>query len=651
MCMGFNHATATLAATAVLPSEDMYLSDVPIVLTASRLSQPITEAPAAMTIIDREMIKQSGAWDLSELFRLVPGMFVSYHSTRGYATDSTVSYHGLMVETMSSRMQVLIDGRTVYLPQFGGVIWSDLAVTLDDIDRIEVTRGPNAVTYGANSFLGVINIITRHSSETQGTLLSMTSGRSRDEVVARYGGQNKDLTYRITASLRNDKGEDENLVRPPSSEYIWTKNKYDDKKIQILNFRGDYRASPVDEVEFQLGFNGGYRQEGEANDVIALNKRADNYFGLMRWRKALNDGGEFSLQMYHAIESTYATMLDTDKNRQPAYPEKGDVITRRDDLEIQHTLIPSNTTRLVWGGSIRRDTVYAPYALQTEETRLFRLARLFGNVEWRAKPDLIFNLGAMIEKNNYTNTDISPRAAVNWHFFPNHTLRLSNSRATRTPSIYDNRYQQYTQMYVNPNLVESKVERVNSTEVGYLGKFRSLNIDFRVFREKYSDLIADEMQAVANGSLNSGRAIVKGFETQLTWDVTAQTRLIYGWSHALVESDNADKVPYTNSVPTNNQNMMLTHHFDSHWSTSLMGYQVGEVHFRETGGGPQGSDLYFIPTHRRWDGRVAYQFKTGQVKGELALVVQNLSDANYFEFRFDNEPPGRSAWLNLKLEM
>ncbi len=645
-----------MAATAALPSEDMYLADVPIVLTASRLSQPITEAPVAMTIIDREMIKQSGVWDLSELFRLVPGMFVSYHSTRAYATDSTVAYHGLLVETMSNRMQILVDGRTVYSPLFGGVIWSDLPLVLDDIERVEITRGANSVTHGANSFLGVINIITRHSSETKGKFLSLTTGRSRDEMVARYGGSDGDLSYRLTASLRNDSGEDENLVRPTTTEYIWTKNKFDDKKIKTLSFRADYRASPIDEVEFQLGYNGGYREQGEVHDVMSLDKRADNHFEQLHWRRAMEDGGELSVQLYHLVESSYAKLVDTNPDNSPA-PKNGDVVAQRYDLEVQHTLIPSKTTRIVWGGSVRRDTTYAPYELgeannlDTTRTWLYQLSRLFGNVEWRARPDLLFNVGAMLENNNFTGTDITPRYTVNWHFYPNHTLRLSKSRATRTPTVSDKAYMEGQRLTKNPLLADVTQEHVSSLDIGYLGKFSSLDVDFRLFRDDYSDLIVQEKQPVASGNLNSGKALVRGFETQLKWNVTDHTRLIYNWSHAIVKSADTDKVPYTNSIPTNTQSMMLTHQFSAHWSASLMGYQVGEVHFRKTGGGPQGSDLYFIPTHRRWDGRVGYQFRVGQTKGELALVVQNLSDANYFEFRFDNEPPGRSAWLNLKLEM
>jgi iron complex outermembrane receptor protein len=643
-----NPATATSAETGRY-SEDMYLEEVPVVLTASRLSQPVDEAPVAVTVIDRDMIRKSGAWDLSEVFRLVPGMFVSYHSSRFYATDSTVGYHGLLSDTMSRRMQVLLDGRSVYSPLFGGVIWSDIPVALDDIDHIEVIRGPDSASYGANSFMGVINIITRHAAEEQGKFVSLTTGRSRDEVIARYGGRSGDLTYRVTAGLRNDQGEDTFIRNPTSSEEIWTRNKFDDKKIRLFTLRADYRVNPTDELEFQLGYNGGPRQSGEWNDTVAQDKRADNHYEHLRWRRALNQGGELSVQFYHSVESSYTMQLDT--SDPAAVPENGNVFAQRYDLEVQHTFMPTQNTRVVWGGSVRQDSAYAPYELETPDTLHFGLSQLFGNVEWRARPDLVFNLGAMAENNSYTGTDITPRIAANWHFLRGHTLRVSQSQATRTPSIYEKRYEEYYRATAYPNLKATTPERVNSTDIGYIGKFDHLDIDFRLFRDAFVDLVAGEKEAVRAGNLNSGEAVLKGFETQLKWEVAVGTRLIYSLSHAIVSSKDANKVPYTNSVPTNTQSMMLTHDFNKAWDASLMAYQVGEVHFRETGGGPGGSGLYFIGTHRRWDGRVAYNFHSGSTKGELALVVQNLGDAQYYEFRFDNQPPGRSTWLTLKLDL
>lgn len=628
-------------------TEDAFLDEIPVVLSVSRLSQPVNEAPAAVTVIDRQMIRDSGAWDLSEVFRLVPGMFVAYHSAPDYAADSTVSYHGL-TDAYAQRMQVLIDGRSVYSPLFGGMLWSDIPLAMDDIERIEVIRGPNSASYGANSFLGVINIITRHSAETQGKFVSLSTGRSRDEVLARYGGHNGDLTYRLTAGVRNDQGETPKMASPLSTRHRWDENLLDDKKIKLLTFRADYRIDPTNELEFQLGYNGGDRQEGfPGGDVIAVNKRADNHFELIRWRRALESNGELSIQFYHATESSFGTMLDTSNGSR----SNGDVIANRHDLEIQHIFAPSETIRAVWGGSVRYDKTYAPYWLSGDtQPTPFHLSRLFGNLEWRARQNLVFNLGAMSENNSVTGTDITPRMAVNWHFMPEHTLRLSRSTATRTPTTYELRL---AQPYLDAGILHRPLrpERIDSTEIGYLGSFPGLKVDFRVFRDQLSELIAENGSSLANDNLNSGHAVVKGFETQLKWDMGKQTRVIYSLSHAKVRSKNEDGMSYTNSVPTNSQSLLISHRFTPSWSASLVGYQVGETHLPGADPGPDDNRRYFVDTYRRWDGRVAYSFRSGTTSGELALIVQNLADAHYFEYRHDNEFPGRTAWINLKLDL
>ena len=150
-------------ATAQTPVEQDFFADSPLILTASRLSKPLLESPASVSVITRQTIESSGVRELADLFRLVPGFVVGYHS--GHAP--VVTYHGLGQE-FGRQIQVLIDGRSVFIPSFGGVPWSNLPLLIEDIERIEVIRGPNAVTYGANAFLATVNIITRHAAEDRG---------------------------------------------------------------------------------------------------------------------------------------------------------------------------------------------------------------------------------------------------------------------------------------------------------------------------------------------------------------------------------------------------------------------------------------------------------------------------------------------------
>jgi iron complex outermembrane receptor protein len=137
---------------------------LPQVLTATRLKQSAAAVPGSMTVIDSELIKASGARDISELLRLVPGMMVGY--TTG--NQAAVNYHGTSASD-ARRMQVLIDGRSVYRAGLATVDWSDIPVAMEDIERIEVFRGPNTVSYGANALMAVVNILTRSPANSHGS--------------------------------------------------------------------------------------------------------------------------------------------------------------------------------------------------------------------------------------------------------------------------------------------------------------------------------------------------------------------------------------------------------------------------------------------------------------------------------------------------
>ncbi|HSB96745.1 MAG TPA: TonB-dependent receptor plug domain-containing protein, partial [Spongiibacteraceae bacterium] len=159
-------ATDTLAAE--LESDPLDLP-IPQVLTPVRLKQPRTEVPASVTVIDRDLIAATGLRDLPEILRLVPGMAVGERS----GWDSVVSYHGTNRRN-GRRMQVLIDGRSVYQAGLATIEWSDIPVAIEDIERIEVTRGPDTAAYGANAFLGIINIITKHPDDSARLRLKTT---------------------------------------------------------------------------------------------------------------------------------------------------------------------------------------------------------------------------------------------------------------------------------------------------------------------------------------------------------------------------------------------------------------------------------------------------------------------------------------------
>ena len=192
-------AALCLPANAGAADDSVFFGEIPLVLTASRLSQAAPDAPAPITVIDRQLIHDSGFTELHDLLRLVPGFLVA-----DWASGSpTVANHGLG-DAYGRRLKVLIDGSTVNNPFWGNVDWQDLPVRVDDVERIEVVRGPNGAAYGANAFQGVINIITRSPRTESGSTITLRGGhREAHEVAARFSGPRTDaLAWRITASQR-----------------------------------------------------------------------------------------------------------------------------------------------------------------------------------------------------------------------------------------------------------------------------------------------------------------------------------------------------------------------------------------------------------------------------------------------------------------
>ena len=611
----------TWAAEPLLLSEQEFLGELPVVLTASRLAQPQAEAPAAVTIIDRQMIDASGVRNLSEVFRLVPGFLVGFESGHAHV----VTYHGL-ANKFSPRLQVLVDGRSVYLPSFGGVSWSDLPLVLDDIERIEVIRGPNAASYGANAFLATINIITHHSAADPGGFVRASAGSNhiRDGVLRVAGGEGN-LHYRLTAGYQEDNGYAQVV---------------DSRVIRQMTGRVDHSEGKND-VEFHFGYNEGPRGRGEPGSLtdIPRDQEITSRFEQLRWRHRLDGGGDVTLQYYHVHhewDDRYQT-LPVPVPFPPfsvIIPVALDVRSDRYDIEFQHTLSAWETVRMVWGLGARQDENLSPTYLGTTQTITEHLYRLFTNVEWRATERLLVNVGAMYEHYDITGADVSPRLALNYQFLPGHTVRASISRASRQPVAFEELSNEricatpactlFDQIYLSSG--QLRPERIDSSEIGYLGRLSpAVNIDLRLFRDQVSDLIgeykppypADFVDGKVIDFRNGGKATLFGTEMQLQYRPKRETRIILGMANTQIESNDFDR-PYSSSVPRNNVSLLALQDLSPAWQVSSAFYYQDEMRF--IGGDPLG-------VLRRLDLRLARRFRLADARGEAAIVFQNVLGA------------------------
>lgn len=643
-----------------------YFADLPLVLSASRLVQAVEDAPAAVTVIDRKMIKDSGVRDIADLFRLVPGMVVGrYRGNR-----PTIGFHGF-TDPYFRQLQVLIDGVSVYSPMWGGAEWSELPIALEDIERIEVVRGPNSAAFGANSFLGVVNIITRDPAVERGVQVVANVGENGiGDALVRYAASSDDLRYRLTAGQRSDQGLD---AYP------------DTTRTNFLNLRGHYRVTVADEVRLQAGYSGGVAGEGVYGVPNHTDgprpRRFDSGSIQLRWTRSQGADDELWLQFSHAERSNrevlpYVLDLRSAGLGAWTYPLSYSYDFRRTDLELQHTLRVGESVRGVWGGQLRTDGARSETYFGSNGWQSSNLSRLFGNLEWRLAAGWVVTGGAMLERNSISGSSVSPSLAVNRQVLPGHTVRLRAASAKRTPTLYEDRVDWGYELpaglkallagvpplgpyLVTLPLAQSALtsgsvedENIRSREISYLGHFPGarLNVELHLFRHRLDNLMAYYRYAYPTvmglfesdyqftyGFRNSETAGIKGSSVALRWQATPATRIHFAGSRTVIETDSILIEP---SAPTHTVSLLVSQDLTAEWLFSFGYYRVGS--FQTMGGGA------LLPATDRADLRFARQFRTGGARGEVALVVQKaFGSLPVFELR---DIDRRTSWLSMRLE-
>ena len=612
-------------------SESDFLQEFPVVLSASRMSQPLSEAPNAMTVIDRDMIKASGFRTIPDLFRMVPGMYVSAFT----GNRPIVSYHGT-TDDSARRMQVLVDGRSVFMPPLGAVAWEDLPLQIDDIERIEVIRGPAAASYGGNSTQGVINIISRDAGAFEGVRASVTKGNGgiADASVS-MGKRGEKLDYRMSFGYRSDYGYDANQYDINNDSY----------KTRLFNLRANYRPNIVDNFDFQVGYNEGTRGDGTNNGSpnTPHDKHNKEYFTQMTWLRSLDGGNELQLKFYHIYQDVLNTL-------EPVSPLSDNYTNTRDDVELQHTLHTSLTNRLVWGASLRRDWTHAPNRFSSDQTIM--QGTLFAHDEWRITPKWLLNTGAMLEDGTIGKLNLSPRVALIYKLAPKQTLRFGVSQAYRNPSVYEERSNYQFGPPINYTFYLSsgglRPEMIVSREIGYLGEFPEygLSMDVRLYKDRIRDVIY-ETDLAPKDFLNLFDVDQHGLEVTTKHNWGANNRLTFNYTYQVMSSN--VKLPYagdySDTMPRHMVSALYSKKFANNVNMSVGYYQQGTL--LPIDRGPTDRQAFT----RRWDVRLAKQFKVDRAghKAEIAFVVQGLVGADYNDYQIQNQY-NRRAFLTSSVE-
>ncbi len=613
-----------------LPSEQDFLGEVPTVLTASRLLQQAADVPVTMTVIDRATIDASGLRAISDLMRLVPGMYVGHgHGVEGIVP--VVSYHGLTDE-FSRRMLVLIDGRSVNSPLFGTVLWDDLPIAIDDVERIEVTRGPNAASYGANAFFGVINIITRTPIAGESVhALARAGERGVREGVVRYSDASGPVSFRASAGHSADDG------------FV---NVYNNQQHSYATARADVDAGPRDALQVQLGYSEGSRQQGFFSSSVDR-PRTDllqTEFAQLKWQRSDSADDEFSAQYYFERQATEESdqTLPLALPGQPlqAYSIQGSYATSRHDLELQRTLDPFAELRLVLGAGARVDAIYAPIYFTGHPAQQSNLERIFLHAEWRVTPRLVLQSGGMLERNSITGSDLSPRFSLTYHLDGEQTLRASVSQAARTPLLYE----EHANYGLNLGSFRDQIdlatggvrpERMISSELGYHANWpdRYTQVDVKVYHDRATGLI-DNIDTPSNSSVrgfvtdpqNLFDVGVAGVECEFHWQPRPRTRVVGTYAYTLILAP-LEYPQLGQTMPRNLLSLLVQQQFDPSWSASAAFYENGKL---EPLGG-RGAVL----SARRLDLRLT---RKQQLLGQHAEISAGVEDAlpAYQDFRPDN---------------
>lgn len=485
------------------------------VTTVSRQTTELQSSAAAVFVLSRDDIRRSHVTSVPEALRLVPGVQVARIDANKWA----VSIRGFNSRT-ANKLLVLVDGRSIYDPLFAGVFWEARDVNLEEIERIEVVRGPGGTLWGANAVNGVINIITRHAGDTLGTQVTLGAGtEERAQGGARYG---------------------------------WRSSANSQARIYVDGFGRDSGFSSAGAHDDARMARGGLRADWTKNNHNVLFK-TDFYDGLFGTAASPttpgsvpqdvgNQGQSFVVRWTHDYAEGSQTMLQFWYDRFSYDDYALDEKRQTYDIEFQQAFKWGENQRIVWGANHRRtsDKIRnGPLIALIPTSRRDNLSSLFLQDEiGLAARRLRLTLGTKLEQNDYSGTEWQPNVRIAWVQNMNNTFWSAASRAVRSPSRLESDISAPPFVTGNPNFDS---EKLIAYEAGYRSRVAAQTwIDTVVFYNVYRDLLSIEGVVLANKL----RGITSGVEVSGRWlvDSAWQYDIAYTYLNLdlVAEADSVD---------------------------------------------------------------------------------------------------------------
>lgn len=607
------------------------LLDVEVSLV-SRHAQRLLDAPASVFVLTRRDIERSGLSSIPELLRLVPGMQVE----RINASRWAISARGFAGQ-FANKLLVLMDGRSAYTPLFSGTWWDMQDLVLDDIERIEVIRGPGGTNWGANAVNGVVNVVTRKAGDTHGNYLQTRIGNEERVITSlRHGGElEPGVDYRIGAKYRDTESTHDAADRSAG----------DEAQSGLLDFRldganGSGRQWTLSGGMLQIDEFGGERTPAFSppyySDALAHTHGITGHL-LARAEWTGEDGAVTTLQGYYD---------GIDRQEGTLFRERRHTV----DVDLQHRFAGGGDHQLTAGIGYRLTVDSAdpgPLITAVDEHAQKHLFSAFARDEyWLCRDLLQLDLGLKYEHNDFTGHELQPEIRLSWLPGESSLVWASASHAVRTPSRAEDAGRLDFNASAGPGgvpvlaqiLPDSNLEAENlwAYELGARSQLRQdLIADVALFVHDYDDLIgyvpgtptpaAPPPHLVLPLQTDNAYAVRNyGAEVSVTWQASETVRLVGGY--AFLEQDlrsmKPGALPPTGYADHPRHQGLLRGSWDfaEHWQADAQAFAVDRL---ENG---------MVPAYVRLDLRLCW---SPDNQTRLCLGVQNLLDDRHPEAAFD----------------
>lgn len=400
-----------------IPDELQLLKEEETVSIASRYEQPISEAPSNVYVITDEDIRHSGATDIPTILRRVPGIEVMQVT----GADFNVSVRGDN-QLNANKLLVMVDGRSIYVDMQGGLSWKNIPVTLPEIKRIEVLKGPASVIYGFNAFDGVVNIITKSPNEIKGTIIQFGGGElGTISSAAVHAGTHGKFGYRLSF------GHDQNSQWRHRDTSAFHNN--------TVHVQTEYAVTPDSRIRLSGGWADAHRYDGPVfNLQTPSTPLTQSYADISYERPNFYIRGWWTQNDLHADLLMHPFLNNLLQELNQFGEPRLAFLTNTYNVETQHSLNLWTHNRLTYGINYRLNTVSGNGIASSEEETRFGF---YLQDEWRLAERFTMTAGVRYDLNSFINPTLSPRFSLLYTVAPDHTLRATVSVAYRPPTLFE----------------------------------------------------------------------------------------------------------------------------------------------------------------------------------------------------------------------